>query len=297
MTYYQEALGKHTIAISTSESPDMAALGLSDEHLRDAMAEIARHLLALGARLVYGGDLRQHGFSELLFELVARHRRDADEGDNRAAIVNYLAWPVHIMMSAAAIKKFEVDLAGIAELVCLKLHGTRLSMKERYRLPMQTPTAARWSLGLTTMRQTMRNETQARIVLGGRVDKYKGAMPGIAEEALSSLRARQPLYLIGGFGGCARDVAETMGLVSPWAASRSAWSNRTAFEAFSVIDLNNGLTPDENAILARTPHVDQAVTLILRGLLNVVSTGSKPSPKRKRKSASPKIRNLSRRSR
>jgi hypothetical protein len=48
---YREVLGKHAIAISTSESPDMAALGLSDEHLRDAMAEIARHLLALGARL------------------------------------------------------------------------------------------------------------------------------------------------------------------------------------------------------------------------------------------------------
>ena len=74
---YQEILGQKTIAISISESPDMSVLGLGDEHLRDAMAEIARHLLALGARLIYGGDLRQHGFSDLLFELVARHRRDA----------------------------------------------------------------------------------------------------------------------------------------------------------------------------------------------------------------------------
>jgi hypothetical protein len=80
---YQEVLGKQAVAISTSESPDMPALGLSDEHLRDAMAEIARHLLALGARLIYGGDLRSGGFSRLLFELVARHHRDADEGDNR----------------------------------------------------------------------------------------------------------------------------------------------------------------------------------------------------------------------
>jgi SLOG cluster2 len=267
---YQELLGKHAIAISTSESPDMAALGLSDEHLRDAMAEIARHLLALGARLIYGGDLRQRGFSELLFELVARHRRDADEGDNRTAVVNYLAWPVHIMMPAAGVETFALDLAGIADLVCLGLDGTRLSMKERRQLPMQTPTDAQWSLGLTAMRQTMRDETYARIVLGGRVDRYKGVMPGLAEEALLSLNARQPLYLLGGFGGCARDVAETMGLVSPWAASRSAWSNRATFKAFSVIDLNNGLTADENAILALTPHVDQAVTLILRGLLNVV---------------------------
>jgi hypothetical protein len=244
---YQEVLGQH------------------------AMAEIARHLLALGARLIYGGDLRQHGFSELLFELVARHRRDADEGDNRTGIVNFLAWPVHIMMSAGRVETFANDLAGIAELICLTLNGKPLSADERRQLPTQTPSDAQWSGGLTAMRKTMVTQTHARIVLGGRVDQYKGLMPGIAEEALHSLRVRQPLYLMGGFGGCARDVAETMGLIPPWAASRPAWPNRLNFKAFSVIDLNNGLTPEENATLARTPHVDQAVTLILRGLLNVAN--------------------------
>jgi hypothetical protein len=88
---YRQALGQRVIAISASESPDMLELGLSDEHLRDAMAEIARHLLALGARLVYGGDLRTHGFSEVLFELVARHGRDADDGDDQHSVADYLA--------------------------------------------------------------------------------------------------------------------------------------------------------------------------------------------------------------
>ena len=55
---YQEPLSQKAIAVAISDSPDMAGLGLAPEHLRDAMAEIARHLLALGARLVYGGDLR-----------------------------------------------------------------------------------------------------------------------------------------------------------------------------------------------------------------------------------------------
>ena len=47
----------------------------------------------------------------------------------------------------------------------------------------------------------MRQETRARIVLGGRVAGYKGRMPGIAEEALLSLQAQQPVFLLGGFGG------------------------------------------------------------------------------------------------
>ena len=270
---YQEVLEGHAIAISISESPDMPALGLSDAHLRDAMVEIARHMLALGARLVYGGDLRQDGFAGLLFELVARHRRDADEGDDRAAVTNYLAWPVHILQSAVDIETTAADLEGFAELVCLKLDGTRLPIEERCNLASKQPSEAEWSDGLTAMRRTMSAETNARIVLGGSVDNYKGAMPGIAEEALLSLQAGQPLYLMGGFGGCARDIAETVGLVAPWGASRLAWNGRPAFQAFSATDLNNGLTSEENATLAQTPHVDQAIMLVLRGLMRMVSAG------------------------
>jgi SLOG-like protein len=276
---YQEALGQRAIAISTSESPDMPPLGLSNEHLRDAMAEIARHLLALGARLVYGGDLRQHGFTELLFELVARHHRDADEGDSRTGVISYLAWPVHILKSAPEIETIVTDLAGTAELICLGLDGARLTAAHRRQLGMQQPTEAEWSQGLTAMRRTMLAETHARIVLGGRADRYKGAMPGIAEEAVLSLESKQPLFLMGGFGGCARDVAETLGLVAPWAGSRSAWPGRATFGTFSGVDLNNGLTLEENKTLARTPHVDQAIALILRGLSLVSRVGHNASPR------------------
>jgi hypothetical protein len=247
----------------------MPALGLSDEHLRDAMAEIARHLLALGARLIYGGDLRAHGFSELLFELVARHRRDADEGDNRIGVVDYLAWPVHIRMAVSDIDRASLDIAGAASLVCLALDGTRLSMDERRHLGQRQPTDCEWSAGLTAMRHVMRSETDGRIVLGGRVNNYKGIMPGIAEEALLSLQARQPLFLMGGFGGCARDVAETLKMIAPNGASPRNWPGRREFETFTAADLNNGLTCEENATLARTPHIDQAITLILRGLLQI----------------------------
>lgn len=273
---YHEVLGRQAVAISTSESPDMPALGLSDGHLRDAMAEIARHLLALGARLIYGGDLRHQGFSELLFELVSRHRRDAGDGDDRAGVTNYLAWPVHILQSASALENAAIDLDGSAELVCLKLDGARMSRAERHRIASRPPTEVEWADGLTAMRRTMLAEANARIVLGGRVDRYKGAMPGIGEEALMSLRDGQPLFLMGGFGGCARDIAETVGLVAPWAASRPAWPGRSAFSSFSAPHLNNGLTFEENATLARTPHVDQAVGLILRGLVRVTGAGANP---------------------
>jgi hypothetical protein len=216
--------------------------------------------------------------------LVARHRRKSDDQDERTGVVNYLAWPVHIPMPAGDLKRFTIDLADTAELVWLALDGTRLTPDKRRRLAQRKPTEAQWAKGLTAMRQVMRAETHARIVLGGRVDKYKGVMPGIAEEALLSLQARQPLYLMGGFGGCARDVAETLGLVAPWAASRPAWPGRGDFEMFSGADLSsNGLTLEENTALAHTPHVDQAVTLILRGLLQI---GRAPPHRRLTRSSS-----------
>ena len=270
---YREMFEQHVIAISTSESQDMAALGLSDEHLRDAMTEIARHVLRLGARLVYGGDLRQYGFSELLFEIVARHQPNTDNVEGHIGITNYLAWPVHILLPFEKLEETASDLAGSADLICLELDGTLMSMKERQQLGSRQPTEAEWSKGLTAMRRRMLCETNARIVLGGRTDRYKGAMPGIGEEALLSLQDGQPLFLIGGFGGCARDITECIGLIDRPAFDLRGWHGRDAFDGFSSADLNNGLTFEENVTLALTPHIDQAIVLILRGLLQIAATG------------------------
>ena len=86
------------VGVSVSESPDMQALGLSDGHLRDAMAEIALQVLASGTSLAYGGDLRQHGFAELLAELVGRYRDHPRHGGT-IVVTDFLAWPVHIRMT------------------------------------------------------------------------------------------------------------------------------------------------------------------------------------------------------
>src|SRR5262249_7424903 len=41
----------------------------------------------------------------------------------------------------------------------------------------------------------------ARIILGGKTNKFSGFVPGIFEEALFAFETSRPLYLIGGFGG------------------------------------------------------------------------------------------------
>ena len=267
---YQEPLSQKAVAISISESADMSSLGLAEEHLRDAMAEVARHLLAMGARLVYGGDLRVHGFTELLFELVVRHRRDADVGDARPAIVSYLPWPVHSGRSSKEIQALAQELKGLAEFHCLGQQGQELTLDA---LPAagtpQSATSEEWSVGLTALRRVLTDASDARIVLGGNVSRFKGQMPGIAEEALCSLSAGQPLYVLGGFGGCARDIAEDLRLVAHRSAQAVPWAGREQFSGLDSTALRNGLDSGENETLARTVHVDEAVALILRGLLRL----------------------------
>lgn len=119
------------------------------------------------------------------------------------------------------------------------------------------------------MRDVVTGVSDARIILGGRVEGFKGRMPGIAEEALVALSVRQPLFLLGGFGECARDIACDLSLIADTLRPRAPWASRSAFAGFNASSLNNGLDAEENAVLATTVHIDQAVTLVLRGLLRV----------------------------
>ncbi len=259
-----------SVGISISESPDLRVLGLSDGHLRDAMAEVALRLLASGISLAYGGDLRQHGFTQLLAELVGRYRGHPRHAGT-IVVTDYLAWPVHISMTSNELAAFSADHEPAAHLVFLSLDGARLEREQRMSLPAHAPQEYEWAKGLTSMRTVMLADISARIVLGGRVEGFKGAMPGIAEETYLSLDAGQPVFLLGGFGGCARDIAETLGLSERWGGSREDWSGRDCFRNYSPDDLHNGLSQEENYVLARTPHIQEAVDIVSRGLHQIVT--------------------------
>lgn len=254
-----------TIAVSISESPDMSGLGMGDEHLVDAMTEVARQVLSLGGRLAYGGDLRREGFSRLLFELVSRHRPDGGLTAGLTGVTNYLPWPVHMQMDVDTLWELADSLQGTADLVCLRMDGSPMSAGERQKLSPREPTPDEWRDGLTAMRSFVVSKSDARIVLGGRIDKYRGIYPGIAEEVLISLRSKQPIYLFGGFGGCAGDVAKSL---SRTVVNRH-WAGLDQYGSFDLDSLNNRLELEENAAMLWTPYVDEAIALALRGMLRL----------------------------
>ena len=133
-------------------------------------------------------------------------------------------------------------------------------------MPSHEPDDDEWADGLTAMRIVMRGGTAARVAVGGRINGYRGRMPGVAEEVLLSLEARQPVFLIGGFGGCARDIAGTIGLLEQAGEAPRSWNKNELFSRFTPDDLCNGLSREQNAALAGTLHIDQMVELVSRGV-------------------------------
>lgn len=269
----KDALCGVTIGIAISESPDAEMLGLSRPHVQDALCEVSRHLLAVGATLAYGGDLRVGGFTDVLLELARRHHKSCAGGEPvqeiaPPSLLSYLPWPVHVVLNRKEIEDYKNRLQGLGEVRCLRPDGSRMPTAERLGLDDHAPppTAQAWCDGLSAMRATMTRDTRARIAMGGRFEGQHGPQAGVAEEVRLALDAGQPVYLLGGFGGCTRRIAEAMGLAPPWPGSLVDWPGASGFTGLSADDLHNGLTPEENALLAVTPHIDQAIALVLRGL-------------------------------
>ncbi|MPS80340.1 MAG: hypothetical protein E2591_19920 [Achromobacter sp.] len=266
---YREALDGTKIAISISDSENMNALGLSEAHLVEAMCEVARHSLALGATLIYGGDLRARGFTQLLFELVSRYRKDSIDFKNVASVISYLPWPTIAKLTPDDLKSLKADLADTADVCLLDVDGNPTSFE--FTDDDKSLAPKHWVKSLKQMRIFTTNEASARVVLGGKTQGFMGDMPGIAEEVLTSLLAQKPVYLFGGFGGCTRDILEIMGVHNPHKASAPNWPGSELFSAFNFESLKNGLSHAENFALATTPYIDQAATLMIRGLLNITS--------------------------
>ena len=62
------------VAISVSEAPDSDVLGYGTEMIRDLTIELSRHLLIAGAKMLYGGDLRRYGYTELFCDLSLQYK-------------------------------------------------------------------------------------------------------------------------------------------------------------------------------------------------------------------------------
>jgi hypothetical protein len=284
-------LKEKTIGISISESDNLQELGYGIAHLKDAMIEVARYILALGGKVAYGGDMRQGGFTELMFDLLASYKADKSLAPHER-FYNYLAFPLSLYLTPEkeAELKLNVSFKKIAPPDDLVIANEKEFLK-----PDTTENLYVWSRCLTKMREQMESECDARIFIGGRTKNFKGKCSGILEELLIALQHKHPVYLVGAFGGITKDAIDALNSIQAnsftdeyyfeskeykglFALYNSRHPNNlidykqyfTTLQKLNLKGLSdlNGLTETENKRLAVTPHISEIVYLILKGLTN-----------------------------
>lgn len=280
------------ISISDPSEEELISIGQDCNHLAQLSQDIARHILAREAVLIYGGDLRPNGFTKFLFDEA--QALQARTQSNCIHVNNYIAWPIY-NNDTIDIKDWKGYYRPVASMVEVPFsqdvedlipNGTENS----FLPPTNIENIFVWSRSLTEMRKKMIEDCNIRICAGGRHFGYMGKMPGVLEEILIAIELKRPIFLLGGFGGVTASVCSFMKsgvmpkeLTVDWQMHNNSGykelldfcSSRGAQysveysllnEYLKIENLNNGLSNEDNIRLFNTPFIDEAITLIFKGL-------------------------------
>ncbi|MCH5167984.1 MAG: TIR domain-containing protein [Erysipelotrichales bacterium] len=274
------------IAISISEPNAIENNIICSESLKDLAIEIARHLLAAKAQLVYGGDLRKNGFTEQLAELSYQYYKDQHDTTRYISFHNFFAWPIYngvCLEDKLFFKKNRVNIINgpIPEEV-------KNDEKDRLVPPNNQKNKYLWSKSLTLMRQELERFADAIIAIGGRTNEFKGCLPGIIEEVSIAMQYNKPIYIIGAAGGSAQILRDCIcGSITPEMAIEKYEIDSElkkilpreqfdqSYEFFKILNtkgfslLNNGLDKEDNSTLMNSTNLTEIVALILKGLKKI----------------------------
>lgn len=279
------------ISISDTENDELQKYGLNNGHLERLSKTIANYILGRGGTLIYGGDLRKNGYTEQLL-LEAKVLKDRLKSDS-IHLINYISWPIYLNDTSEVLDwkaKFR-SLLEMKEIGIDEKAKELISESTKFIPPDSTVNCYAWAKSLTKMRYDMIKECDARICAGGRKFEYKGKIPGVLEEILIASELKRPIYLLGGFGGIVQTAckiiqgeADVECLSEQWQISHNDGyelllkmyeENGEKIDYFTIVErlkninLNNGLTEEENRKLFSTVYVDEAVHLILKGLQSI----------------------------
>jgi hypothetical protein len=279
------------IAVSVSENEELEQLGLSNQHLKDIMIEVARYLMVNGGTLLYGGHLKNEGYTRLFAELSFQYKF---LNDTVFRFVNYFPFPNSKSLTLEIRSDF---MKNQVEPIILEIpdHLGAIDRQREYDPSKNIEDKFIFSECFSDMRNIMAQNSHARIVVGGKQSKFLGYMPGIVEEAYYSLKANKPVYIIGGFGGAAKSLSKVIcgelpkELTNEFQYSDELIQNfkkeyqdkasvpmdydklnhffkRFNLEVFSEL---NGLSIDENLVLFESQNIHEIIFLLIKGLKKI----------------------------
>lgn len=274
-----DALQEIDVGLSVSDSADLARLGLDPRHAQLAIGELTRAVLIAGGRVVYGGRIKPSGFTQQLMGEVRRY------GTSRHSLTICLALPEHLKLTTAELDTLDRDLGTWGRVILLDLDGSPMPWpRDRPEHPAELEPNDR-AVAYSSLRRFITDATRARVLVGGQLRGYQGAMPGLLEEAILSIEREQPLYVAGGFGGASALIAQALGLPLDWLPPDAPEGHGDPGVEGSVarlIDIasssgwsadRDGLTPAERALLAASHRPADIASLAVLGMARRFSDG------------------------
>jgi len=290
---HRQTLKGVVLGVSISADDETTRLGFGEEQVSATTRRISDAVLGMGGGLVFGHDWRPGGVMEEVLNIAMDRRGAGDE--KYPALRSFVPWPDHPALSEEQRKR----LSGYLQVREAGLPGP-LQQKADPQ-PFATSDEGRYlrARGLTHLREQLTVAATARLCMGGRQTGSSGLYPGILEEALLALQ-KQPLYVTALFGGATARLVEAIELPdrTPSPAGfaptrddvaaavqklRKSWEPDhfevepdpeaiwQAFNKTSVTDLarSNGLSEDENRALFHAQSIQEALHLVLRGLVRL----------------------------
>lgn len=287
------------VNLSVSQSDNSEQRGFPSWQVNRIMLQIVAALFGQGASLVFGHDWRKDGVMEAVYGFAREVQApiplspEQSAAEQQPLLKNLLPWPETPYLPERDLEllgsTLKVERAGLpSELQPFGDEASRLDPNEGVYQYVR-------ARGLTFLRHRLNDESHVRICVGGPRSNYAGRYPGVIEEAFVAITANKPLYLAGFLGGAAEQVIDAIEgkqmteefcrptrIQALYNAPPIVEKNQ-ATEADRTIDpqtvwntfanagrersaASNGLTPEENDELHRTPAVDRVIELILVGL-------------------------------
>ncbi len=297
------------VGISLSETVIGPLAKYHNRSIQDLMVSIVRYSLAGGATLVYSGKLNYgqakgeqeaFNFVRLLIELLQTYYK-AYSLQPAKPMECFTFFPLSHTIS----EDERAALVGLAEFIDVEPPAElEISKEDAEDVLNRDDFTGKYvrAKSISRMREEMIRAEHARIVLGGKWAGYSGKMPGVLEEVLIALMQNKAVYLIGGFGGVSKGVADALQGEAPeelnldfhekndperasfirefndFHLTREAekvdfghilqFLNQTG-KSGKGFGLNNGLGQEENLALFRSRYDTEIVSLILKGLKKI----------------------------
>lgn len=264
------------------------------DELKRFSQSLARHLLANKHTLIYGGDLRNDGFTQFILDeaTVLRDRLQLD----KLFVENYLAWPLNVKQENL---KWYANYNTVVKPVSASIPDDIKSLIHdisTFLPPDCLENKYIWSRCLTTMREESIKSSDIRILVGGKFENYLGKMPGVLEEFLIAYKQDLVIFLVGGLGGLTKklcisiknrkieeefteewqmnhnDAYQDLQKIASQHGKHTDYDNlKEVIENITIPILaeRTGLTNEEYERLMTTPFIDESIYLILKSIKNL----------------------------